>query len=188
MQKRFPFREFVVGIMVGLSTNRAAVPGLPRPRRMFLIGSANYAVRDNGLLIGGEGAGGGRTKRVGEGEASIGAGLGAAEVGVIAFETESLRVFPLVGIGGAGSGIAYFKRPIRELQQSHQPIKPERAEGAGGPHILIGLGIEFRVGKHAGFLAGLRIGYLFMPLRFGNGQQSPSGPFIRYVIGGFYKP
>ncbi len=140
-----------------------------------------------GLLVGGEGAGGGRNKPFGIGEASIGAGFGAAEVGVMAPQTAPIPIFPFFGIGGIGSGVAYFRRSILDMQRHQQPIQSDLIKASGGPHLLLGLAMEIRLGKQQGLLFGLRVGYLFMPFHLGSERLFPSGPLIQFFAGAFHR-
>ncbi len=179
--------EFVVGLLFGSTTVQAHVPRFRPLQRLLLLGTTSYIVHEHGLLIGGEGAGGGRNTPLGRGEASIGMGLGAAEVGVIALPTRPIRIFPFLGVGGAGSGMAYFRRSIQELYRHHQPIQPDVVKASGGPHLLLGLAIEIRIGRHTGLLFGLRIAYLFMPFYFGSRRLFPGGPLIQCLVGAFHR-
>ncbi len=155
--------------------------------RLLLIGATSHIVHEHGLLIGGQGAGGGRNTPFGSREANIGMGLGAAEVGVIALPTRPIRVFPFLGVGGAGGEMAYFRRSILELQRHHQPIQPDAVKASGGPHLLLGLAVEIGIGKQTGLLFGFRIAHLFMPFCFGRRRLSPGGPLIQCLVGAFHR-
>ena len=179
-------REAVAGFEFGPSmlSLRSKVFGKRGKQRLMGLGGFGYGLADSGLMFGGEGSGVGRLDPYHGGEVSTGAGWGSTEIGVMGQQTGPFRLYPLIGLGGGGGGLAYFSHPIRELQRGER-VKPEDALGSGGPFLILGVGIEVRAGQRVGLLFGLRFGYMFSPFSLGDKRVRLSAPFVRYIVGGF---
>lgn len=180
--KRRP-AEHVVALLFGRDSGSVDVCGKRKRLGTWLVGLAAYTVYDNGLLMGGEGSGGANGLPAGAGEVRFGSGIGAGEAGAILQQSGAIRFYLLAGAGGAGKGTNYYRRPLRELMRDRQSIKPEHADGVGGPHLLVGLGFEARLGGRVGLVFGVRLGYLSQPLLIGNRAVRQGGPFTRLMMG-----
>lgn len=113
---------------------------------------------------------------------SFGAGQGHLAVGVALVKRRTLRIYPLIGIGGLGGG-ADHKDTVTSGATSRG-----KGSGWGGALWTTGFGIDFMPGIwRLGLLFGLRAGYNYglISAQVGDGRNvhPPTGPYVRLVIG-----
>lgn len=153
--------------------NQLKEGGYP-PLGGFDGGGGGFMVKQGNLIIDGSGYGEG-SHNVAQGLISdAGHGHGGASFGYVVKETRILRIYPLVGIGGGGSGVVGMKK--------ESPSKDRIDIGGGGMLVWIGLGVDLRLplGKIAlvlGFRSGVHIPVV------GDKEQIYKGPFMRWNIG-----
>lgn len=141
-------------------------------------GGGMYSVYADGLMVGGEGDGGGSAHIGKSTNRYAGGGQGFFNVGYVLQSSKRFRIYVMSGIGGGGGGMSTGeKHPENPLR-----MKPETVIGIGGGGVrtYFGLGIEFH---QFGFVIGARFGVMFLPplLHFGN--ESRIKPFIRFIAG-----
>jgi hypothetical protein len=101
---------------------------LPVPASSSLaFGGGGYGVRADRLLLGGSGRGGGASAEDNRRRVALGGGSGSFDVGYVLVDTGSLRLYPLVGIGGSG-GFAVMPKARRGK------YRPSRSCPAGASH------------------------------------------------------
>jgi hypothetical protein len=164
-----------------------------------VLGGGGYGIIDR-LVIGGGGGGFTQTAANDQYSSTLEGGYGLFQLGYIVHSTERSRLFPLVGIGGAGATLRLrdLKRTAPGLGQAFTAPN-EVAYSTGSGLLDLGLGADFFLGgddspKRAGLIAGLRIGYLHSFGQQGwkmGGSPAPGlpsfgldGPYLRLTIGG----
>ncbi len=144
-----------------------------------LFGGGAYVVFPDGLLVGGEGEGGGSIKIGEKTNRYAGDGAGFLDLGYRVVSSDRITVDAVAGIGGGGGGTAVGEK---DPQRPRRMIKGTAVgTGGGGIRSSIALSFEF----HFGFLTiGLRVGLMILPplLYFGT-PQSRLKPFIRLNAG-----
>jgi len=157
-----------------LETER--MPGAPP-----LQGGGGGALITTGrLVIESSGSGSGSVRQTESGTSSLGMGQGAFDLGMILLQKRWLRVYPLVGVGGMGGGVA-----VRG--------DGERAPGSTGWGSLLwrgGVGIDLTLRLwRVGVMVGLRLGYQSAAFHVQQGEgpdmAAPGGWFFRVVAGPF---
>ncbi len=133
------------------------------------FGGGGFYQHSSGLLIGGEGEGGGLNEDNDGGTLAVGAGHGGMRVGWRFTLGRLLSVYPLIGIGGAGAGV------------SAEAIE----DGSSSALVSVGLGIDLRLGGRVGLLLGLRVGW-YQPLGAEEGSQGGFS-YYRPVIGVYWE-
>lgn len=152
-----------------------SAPGTPP-----LQGGGGGALITTGrLVMESSGSGSGSVRQTESGTSSLGVGQGAFDLGVILFQKRWLRVYPLVGVGGMGGGVAARG-------------DGERAGSTGWGSLLwrggVGIDLMLRLWR-VGVMAGLRLGYQSAALHVQQGDgpdmAAPGGWFFRVVAGPF---
>lgn len=141
-------------------------------------GGGGYVALPNGLLIGGGGGGGGQRANVGAYRRIAGHGFGMFMLGYVLGQSPRTRFYPYIGIGGGGEGIVLSKRDMLLPGEAVARRARDRiADGAGGPMLHLGFGVELRFGGGVGFMVGLQVGTAFALL--GRPRR-----YIRLLLGG----
>ncbi len=137
------------------------------------------------LLIGGSGEGTNARAENDIHQSAVGAGSGMANVGWLLLERGGLRVYPLIGAGGSGTGMS-----VQPKNRTSQGVSIT----GGGANILAGVGVEFRLRITKSFapLIGVRIGVMLStPTKWNGMGFDPSelsesqrlAPYFRLMLG-----
>jgi hypothetical protein len=131
---------------------------------------------------GGSGVGG--EEETASSELLFGYGMGHASVGYILAQDRLVRVYPLVGIGGAGGGLTITPRSGAETPAG----EPDESEGEWGAALTtVGIGADLTLHVwRLGVVFGLRIGCYYGLLSFSRNMDDvkpPTGPFVRLIVG-----
>jgi hypothetical protein len=125
---------------------RPAQAGKPPFKALIpLQGGGFYSAGDK-VLLDSNGEGGGTLTQNGDDVLAAGMGDGRTSGGVMLRIGESLRIYPLVGVGSAGHSIQQIKG---EGNLSTQTISVQRSGG---------IGVEYRIGGRFGVVVGFRVG------------------------------
>ena len=130
------------------------------------------------------GSGQGYRRESAEKEATLGGGLGYIDAGYIVLRNRHLRIFPLIGSGGLGSGASIIDRS--SLDDAH---REEESIGTAAAEFHIGLGIDFMLpmGRRR-LVLGVRLGYRLVNLELNRDparsfDPNANGFFWRSIIG-----
>jgi len=149
------------------STSPTSKPRLSGAVNVITHGGGFYGVKDR-IVADQEGSGGGQIQRYEGQNLIVGGGEGSFNYGFMFKRGKRLRIYPLIGIGGDGSGAV--------IERDGESVA---ASGSGGMHYMAGIGIEIKVGGRLGVVLGIRAGYLRhvigTPMR---------RPFVRFTFGG----
>ena len=210
-----PGAAFISGGVSQLSTgdldDRLAAEGYPTfGRKASTLGVGAYRIFSNRILLGFEGHGfivgdeehQGRNVGLSGGYATLG-------VGYVFTASPRVRLYPRIGIGAAGIAL--------EMESDADAVEFDDALTGGGPVPVdrdpvlsrdgiafdVGAGIELlRTSRGSGPFIGLRVGYLAAPFdsswdyyerasyvreATGGPDATPSGPYLRVVIGGAWR-
>ena len=150
-----------------VSSTEASKINLSGSANVITHGGGFYGVK-NRVVADQDGSGGGQVEKHGDHNLIVGGGEGSFSYGYMFKRGKRLRIYPLVGIGGDGSGAV--------LEKGGSTIT---ATGGGGAHYMMGVAIEIKVGGRLGFVFGIRAGILRhvigTPMR---------RPFVRFTFGG----
>jgi len=137
-------------------------------------GGGFMTVKDK-LVIEGSGYGEGSQTAVGDYETHAGQGHGGAAVGYILKETRLFRLYPLIGMGGGGGGIA--------VSDAAQRSKPAFEIGGGSALLWAGIGVDLCLPlvSRLRLIVGLRAG-VQIPVG-GDKAYRYRGIFTRWNIG-----
>jgi hypothetical protein len=182
------------------SKNVAAINALlrseDRPQvtgHSFVFGGGGGRQRGR-LRIGGEGEGGGEAVIDGERRTAFGHGNGGPTLSYELVRLGGLRIYPIVGFGGAGGGV---------MSSELSAPKTGTALGGGGPLFFAGLHIEITIGKFGNLghlVAGVRAGYRARTMNtlqrtvlhdgqavetstINMSQSQSAGTFFRFIVG-----
>ncbi len=181
--------------------NQFLPEGFPQLSGDFLsIGGDGYFMYEN-FVIGGGGQGLIGEELIHQGQITrIGGGMGFFHFGYDFVHKETLKVYPLIGIGGGG-----FTMEFSTLgQQSKSEVLQKNTDGSylqsnisfGSVMLDLGVGLDFfpESGTDSSPRLGIRLGYQFAPshgdFRYGGGRitgadlYSLSGYYFRIIIGG----
>lgn len=154
---------------------------IPAPERLR-GGGGGMTASWGRLLLDAGGSGMGDTQTTGGKQYSFGGGQGYFAVGVALVKRRTLRIYPLIGIGGLGGGL--------DVKDGAAGVQAGRGKGSGWGAGLwtTGFGIDFVPGIwRLGLLFGLRVGYNYglISAQVGDGRNihPPTGPYVRLVIG-----
>ena len=116
----------------------------------------------------------------------IGAGSGFSLLGWLFINLTWLRVYPLVGVGGRGSGIS-----VRPKNNTSRGV----GLGTGGANFVAGVGVEVRIPFSRSFrpLIGVQVGWQWNPANGWQGdlslepeelgERKNSAPYVRFLVG-----
>jgi len=169
--------------------------------KFFTVGGGGQGIIKR-VILGGEGyALLGETSTQGNRETSIAGGAGFFNLGYVALSTKTLRMYPLLGIGGGAIGLRIFEKS--EGLSFEDVLKdPKRSVEltTGGLLLNLSLGADYLIIMEeneegaGGLIFGLRIGYTVAPIKgdwmmddltVSDGPElGMTGPFIRLMIGG----
>jgi len=152
-------------------------------------------------IIGGEGHGLiGEEVTTGSYKVSIGAGYGLFNAGYIVYSTDSLRVYPLLGIGGGGIELSIVEKGSPSFDETLDNPRRMAVLSTGGLLLQFALGTDYllKLGgtkkERGGLVFGLRLGYSFAPIKGGWSMDgigisdAPrvgiTGPYIRLILAG----
>jgi hypothetical protein len=165
--------------------------GYPSPDKAVTVYGGGGYTRYKRLLFGGGGHGGGGRVYHGDYKTAYGTGTGAFTVGYVAFEGYGLRVYPIIGIGGGGSGLVVAPRNSKRTKPSRLPIA-----GTGSPVLRLGIGFDLNIPiiGFAGLLIGVQTGLLIplLPVRWNGAHMGTSklprpnlaNPYFHILLGG----
>jgi hypothetical protein len=105
---------------------------------------------------------------------STSGGSGFMNMGYMVKRGSYVRLYPLVGIGGSGAGIA-----VAESGEDDDDAEPPMV--VGGPMLNLGFGAELKLGKSFGVMIGLRAGLIFAP--FGSENAKIFTPYTHLITG-----
>jgi|GEM_PF-5056191 len=120
--------------------------------RSFAVGGGGGMQRGR-WRIGGEGEGGGEAVNLGGKRTAYGSGGGGPTLSYEVVRSGGLRIYPIIGLGGAGGGL---------MSSDVSAPKTGTALGGGGAMLVAGVGIEITLGKFGDrgrLVAGVRLGY-----------------------------
>ena len=149
------------------------------------IGGGGYS-QIGRLVVGGQGEGGGSTAEDAYLISSVGSGGGFGVFGWLLIDSAWLRVYPLVGVGGRGSGVS-----VRPKNNTSRGV----SLGSGGANLVAGVGLEVRIPFSRSFrpMIGAQIGWQWQPAGGWQGDLSvepeelglrpTSAPYMRVLIG-----
>ena len=160
--------------------------GYPAPDGGALaVGGGGYG-QIGRLIIGGQGEGGGSAGEDAYLISRIGAGSGFSLLGWLLINLTWLRVYPLVGVGGRGSGIS-----VRPKNNTSRGV----GLGTGGANFVAGVGVEVRIPFSRSFrpLIGVQVGWQWNPVSGWQGdlslepeelgERKNSAPYVRLLLG-----
>lgn len=196
---------FMIGIgsldIDGVNT-RLEAAGMSTFSNNFLsLGGGGHSINGN-LILGGEGHGMG-VGEISEGDytSSLSVGYGFFDIGYAVYSTDAFYVYPLIGIGGGGMSVRIVERGT---SPSFNDVLENPKRGVeistGGFLLNLSLGTDYvfamEKGKNGrgGFSIGLRIGYVFTPIKgdwsmdetklSGSPETAITGPYVRLLLGG----
>jgi len=160
--------------------------GYPAPESNALtVGGGGYG-QIGRLIIGGQGEGGGGTSEDAHLISRVGTGSGSSLLGWLVIDSDWLRVYPLISVGGRAPAVS-----VRPKNNSSQGV----GLGTGGANVVAGVGIEVRLPISRSFkpMIGAQVGWMWNPAGSwqGNlslepeemGERKESAPFVRLLIG-----
>lgn len=161
--------------------------GYPAPEgeSTLAVGGGGYG-QIGRLVVGGQGEGGGSTAEDAYLISSVGAGGGFGVFGWLLIDSAWLRVYPLVGVGGRGSGVS-----VRPKNNTSRGV----GLGTGGANLVAGIGLEVRLPFSPSFrpMIGAQVGWQWQPAGVWQGDLSvepeelglrpSSAPYVRMLIG-----
>ena len=154
------------------------------------------------LIIGGEGHGlSAQDTESGDYTIAIGAGYGFFNIGYSLYSTGTLNLYPILGIGGGGLSVRIMEKGTSpSFNQVLNNPKRGVDLSTGGWLLNLALGTDYIFAMEkdkrgqGGFALGLRIGYVFAPIKgdwamdgmdiSGGPDLGITGPYIRLMIGG----
>lgn len=170
--------------------------------KFFSVGGGGHIIRNNGLIIGGEGhALLGDEATSGNYKNSVYIGYGFLDLGYIIYSLQELRFYPLLGIGFGGMTLKITEK-LTSLSFNEVLNDPERKVEltTGGFLLNLAIGIDYllKFGENkkekGGLVLGIRAGYTFTPVKgewmmdeleiSGAPKIGITGPYIRFIIGG----
>jgi hypothetical protein len=160
--------------------------GYPLPhKKPSLYGGGGY-FRVGSWMVGGEGGGGGADIKKRHYVTHAGEGGGSGSLGYVVYEDETMRVYPMLAIGGGGGGVSVEDT----RKEDRRPRKNWPAAGTGGPLLRFGVGFEYRlpVWGAVGLTVGLHAGLTITPLRLRwisrnlGDKKLPRSPFVRPYV------
>jgi|GEM_PF-6910419 len=114
------------------------------------------------LLLDSGGSGQGYSRETDDAILSKGEGLGYVDLGLIALRGRWLRIFPLIGFGGLGSGASVLDK--RSMEDEKKEIANMSASAAEA-HIGLGADVLLPVARWR-LVVGVRVGYRLFNLEF----------------------
>ena len=167
----------------------------------WAFGGGGYGIVYNRFIIGGEGYGFGDTASNSQYKVSLGGGYGFFNFGYLLFSSSSIKLYPLLGIGGGGLTLKLIPKS-NNLKFNELLSDPKRMSTLSNGFLLVNLGLgmdyllplaENKDGK-GGVLLGIRVGYILCPAKGDWGVEDIevsdvpsldfSGFYFRIVIGG----
>ncbi len=129
---------------------------------------------------------------------SIGGGYGFFNLGYILYQGKSIIIYPIIGFGGGALTLGVIDRSSSSsFDDALDNPKGKSELTTGGFLMNLALSSDylfsFSSDKIGGMLIGIRIGYVFSPLKSGwemNGKDISgpnvnfSGPYVKLLIGG----
>jgi hypothetical protein len=133
----------------------------------YVSNGGGFLGRSGRLLVETSGSGGGTQEDEYGYQVSAGSGQGGVNLGFVLKGGSRLRIYPMLGIGGQGSGLS---------------VKDEAGSaivnrGIGDVIYNAALGMDFKIGWRIGLIVGVRLGFN-APL---NTQERK--PFTRLIVG-----
>ncbi len=144
-------------------------------------GAGSTTVRYGRLIVDGGGAGSGSANDTERFHVAGGLGIGGLSFGWLLFERFGLRVYPLVGVGGAGVGVEV--RPGEIASSSAQGY----TLSAGAPAFQVALGVDWVLKFWRIRVAvGVRVGWRFPRTPITPDPHGPKlgGPYFYVQTGG----
>ncbi len=168
----------------------------------LLVGGTGHAFIDN-FVIGGSGFGIiGDVIKTDSAKINLGGGLGTFDFGYLILNKEKVKIYPMIGIGGAGFGLQIAKnRSISANNIANEPGQ-EININKGGFVADVSLNLNFipalqydeKNNSYGGFMTGLKIGYVYsLPSSdwLFSGGDVTGGPdfglnmfYLKLVVGG----
>jgi hypothetical protein len=167
----------------------------------FTLGGGGHAIL-NRMIIGGEGqAMLGDRETGGTFKTSLGGGYGLFNLGYVVYSTGSIRIYPLLGIGGGGVNLGIYEQGIApSFDEVLQDPRRNADLFTGGFLLSFAIGTEYflKTGtdeeEESGWIFGIRAGYTLTPIQ-GDWHISETvvsagpdlgitGPYLRIMIGG----
>ncbi|MFN3135999.1 MAG: hypothetical protein ACK44H_10595, partial [Candidatus Kryptonium sp.] len=127
---------------------------------LFATGGGGFAILGN-FMIGGEGFGFIAQKQdKGNYRSVLSGGAGFFKVGYVAYQTNNLLIYPMLGLGGGGLDLKTFERKTSDFEGG---ISNPSAFNANFSAFIVDIsgGVDF-IPRH--WVLGLRVGYLFSPI------------------------
>lgn len=160
--------------------------GYPAPEANGLtVGGGGYGQLGR-LIIGGQGEGGGTASEDAHLVSRVGMGAGMSVIGWLFIDSDWLRVYPLIGVGGRGSGLS-----VRPKNNTSRGI----GMGVAGANLVLGVGVEVRLPLSRTFkpMIGAQVGWMWNPVGAWQGdlnvepealgERKSSAPYVRLLIG-----
>lgn len=168
---------------------------------IFSMGGGGHAII-NRIIIGGEGqALIGNKETSATYKTSLGGGYGFFNLGYIVYSNSSLRIYPLLGIGGGGISLGISEQGTAPtFDEVLEDPKRNADLFTGGLLLNLAVGAEYFLKTGAddkgnrGWIFGIRTGYTLTPVQgdwhmemtevSGGPDLGITGPYLRIMIGG----
>ena len=168
---------------------------------LFSFGGGGFGIINN-FLLGGEGHGlYGTTVASGNYNLSLTAGYGFFDLGYIVFSSESVSIFPIIGIGGGGITLDITNRNALTFDEILDEPGRMSKLSAGGFLMNFSIGADYIIDmgnndneSNGGLAVGIIAGYTFAPMKgqwqmnqvtvSGGPEVGVDGFYIRLMIGG----
>jgi len=147
--------------------------GMPTPPIAYsTLGGGLYGAHGGRLITEMTAHGGGDVSVEGTQQINAGGGGGFMNVGYLLKRGRYFRLYPLIGIGAGAAGALIAE------SDSDKSV----GVGGGGPILNFGLGLELKLGRRLGVMAGLRIGLLVTPYEIAGGTRTIT-PYAHFIGG-----